>query len=114
MLGEQVSMNDALVVTLFSMAIVFIALLAISFILDIFKVTLAKKDTNKKKGSIEPIQNEMHEESKEDEEEIAAVIASVLALNLEKNTDELIVKNIKRIPDYESAWVKAGKLKLMR
>lgn len=114
MLGEQVSMNQALVVTLFSMGIVFIALLAISFILDIFKVTLGKENKSKKEEQIEPIQEEIQQENKEDEEEIVAVITAALAANLGKRADELIVKNIKRLPDLEPAWIKAGRLEQMR
>ena len=111
MLGEQVSMNQALVVTLFSMGIVFITLLAISFILDIFKVTLGKEDKNKKEERIKPIQEEIQQE---DEEEIVAVITAALAASIGKSADELIIKNIKRIPDLEPAWVKAGRLEQMR
>lgn len=112
MLGEQVSMNQALVVTLFSMGIVFLALLAISFILDIFKVTLGKE--NKKDEQTKPIAEEKQQEKQEDEEEIVAVITAALAANIGKRADELIIKNIKRIPDLEPAWIKAGRLEQMR
>ena len=114
MLGEQVSMNQTLVVTLFSMGIVFIALLAISFILDIFKVTMGKENKSKKEEPIKPILEEKHQENKEDEEELVAVITAALASSLGKKSDGIIIRNIKRIPDLEPAWVKAGRTELMR
>ena len=115
MLGEHVTMNQTLVVTVFSMAIVFLSLLAISFILDIFKVTMSGKG-KKNKEEIKPdtIIKEKPQETKENEEELVAVITAALAASLGKSVDGLIVKNIRRIPDSEPAWIKAGRLELMR
>ena len=115
MLGEHVTINQTLVVTVFSMAIVFISLLAISFILDIFRMTLSGEGKkNKEEIKPAPIMNEKPQETKENEEELVAVITAALVASLGKSVDGLLVKNIRRIPDSEPAWTKAGRLELMR
>jgi sulfur transfer complex TusBCD TusB component (DsrH family) len=92
--------------------------------MGLFK-NLFKKEVNeseKKENKISAVQ--------EDEDEIAAVISSVLACMDEEetvaaitaavavimgtNTDNFIVRNIKRTPELDSMWSLAGRMKLMR
>jgi len=50
----------------------------------------------------------------EEEEEIVAAITGALAIMLGKDTSEFIVRNIKRTSDMESVWSHVGRMQLMR
>ena len=49
----------------------------------------------------------------EEEEEIIAAIISAIYM-FEKQSDKLIIKNIKRTASIESIWAHEGRMKLMR
>lgn len=122
MLGEKVTMNQAMLVTLFSMGIVFATLLAISYILDAFKIlfykqgekqtNLVKKETlkNKSVNKEEAVSNNKDE----DDEELVAVITAAIASSLSKPIQNIKIRNIRRIPQNATTWSKVGRQELMR
>ena len=49
----------------------------------------------------------------DEEEEIVAAITAAISLILKKGTNEFIVRNIKRTPEMDSIWAHEGRIKLM-
>lgn len=112
-LTDDVTLAQALVVTLFSMGIVFVTLLVISFMLDGFKAVLFTSPTEKEavKKVKQPASTPSQVENpvvEQDEEELVAVITAAIASSLSKPVDQIIVRNIIRVPDDGSAWSRAG------
>jgi len=52
--------------------------------------------------------------SMDEEEEIVAAITAAIACILGTSTNDFIVRNIKRTPEMDSIWSHAGRMKLMR
>ncbi len=52
--------------------------------------------------------------SMDEEEEIVAAITAAIACILGTSTSDFVVKNIKRTPEMDSIWAHAGRVKLMR
>ncbi len=99
MLGDHVSMVNALKVTFLSMSIVFATLYVISKILDLFKVVFYERDLKKEAAMADSnIQEEMLplNSLKEETDLVAALMAVVLASNNVQNK-KLHIKSIKRV-----------------
>ncbi|RKD33939.1 hypothetical protein BET03_08055 [Thermohalobacter berrensis] len=108
-------MSQALIITVMSMGIVFLALLAISYIISGFEKvfykrdnkTVVKKDSQNKKVT-KNMDNEK-DKTDEDEEELIAVIAAAIAANLSKSIKDIKIRSIRRVPQSTSIWAKAGR-----
>lgn len=129
---EFLSFPEGLLITVFSMVLVFIALLLISFIIDIMRVSLSKKEekkSNEKKatnvntvpvvqsdddGEIAAVLSAAVAAMEDEESEIVAAISAAVAMMLGKETGDFVVRNIKRMPELDTAWAKAGRTGLMR
>ncbi len=115
MFGDKTTLLDAGVITLFSMVVVFISLLVISYLIDLMRVTFNKKDNKAVEKTIQqsqqPVVNIVVEE---DDTELVAVITAAIAAMTGTNTSGLVVRNIKRLPDLDTTWSKTGKIELMR
>ena len=113
MLGDSVTFGDSLIVTVFSMVIVFISLLIISYIIDGLKAISTKND--RKANGEKSIDNELEKEElfnishDEDESEIVAVIAAAIAASTGVNVSDLKINSIKRVPQMGSVWSKVGR-----
>ncbi len=117
----EVSLGEAVVVTIFSMAVVFVALLIISYLLKGFKVLFYKKKTQKIKTNVAKtvkekvaVTNEEIIISNDDEEELIAVITAALAASLSKSISEIRIRNIKRVNQGSSMWTRAGRFEQMK
>ena len=100
-------------ITIFSMVVVFIVLIAISYLIEILRVT-----TNGKKGKEEPkkaiveekaVKKEETKEEKVDDEELVAVIAAAVATSLGTTIPQIKIKTIKRITSTTPLWSEAGR-----
>ena len=116
MLGENVSLGQALGVTVFSMAIVFITLIIISFMLTAFKHIF--KEGNKSEAKVAPKKVKVAEpvvETKDDsdDEELIAVITAAIAASLSVPTTDIKIKNIKRVSQNASPWSRMGRIEQM-
>lgn len=49
-----------------------------------------------------------------DDEETVAAISAAIACMLGKSTSDFVVRNIKRTPELDPIWACAGRMKLMR
>ena len=116
MFGDKLSLLDSGVITIFSMVVVFISLLVISYLIDLMRVSVSKKDkkavdTNTNQQAPQPVVNAVVEE---DDTELVAVITAAIAAMTGTSTSGLVVRNIKRIPDLDTTWSRTGKVELMR
>lgn len=112
------SISQALIVTVFSMLIVFATLYIISLILGGFKSVFYKDDKKKQisKNNIEVdqkpnIDEEKVEDDIDEETEIVAVIAAALAQSLSVSPADIKIKAINRIPQTSPVWAVAGRQK---
>lgn len=111
-LTDGVSINEALIITLFSMGLVFVTLLTISLILDGFRAVFHKKGPQKKeeKAQQPPVKSaEPPIVETEEDEELIAVITAAIASSLSKTTSDIVVKNIQRVPQSTPAWARVGR-----
>lgn len=115
-LQDGVNLSEGLLVTLFSMGIVFLTLIVIAFILGGFK-SIFYKDESKKtsiKKEAPPIgDNAVVEDTEElvNDEEMVAVIAAAIAAHTGSNIENLNIMNITRIPQNSPTWMKVGREK---
>ena len=108
--SEIISINDALVITGFSMLLVFVALIAISYILSGFKLLAAgqEKKNNNQASSIgvtrEADGPSANLVAAEEDLELIAVITASIAATLQTSTSNIVVRNITRIPQTTPLW----------
>lgn len=114
MLGNKVTMGQSLMVTVFSMVIVFLALLIISYLIKGLQ-NFSQKDKKKSKETIENIdlvnsekEVEKVEESLNDEE-LVAVIAAAIAASIGVDVSNVRIKSIKRVSQNTPIWSKVGR-----
>ena len=108
---------EAVTVTLFSMGIVFICLIAISYLIDLMRITLNKKrkeEEKVKEPKAEEVPIQTVDMAGEDDTELAAVITAAISALTGTKTSGIKIRNIKRLPDTDTAWSRAGKAELMR
>lgn len=113
----NISFFESLIVTIFSMVIVFLSLTAIAAIINRIKVI-----SNKGEKIVEIVSEANLEEIKtlgsqnvegvgieEYNEELVAVIAAAIASNLGIGVPEINIQSIRRIAQYSSPWRSMGK-----
>lgn len=110
-LQDGLTMGEALTITAFSMLLVFAALIAISFLLDAFKLLSNRqgKKSNKEVKSAAVIEKAEEPTSKitteqEDDLELIAVITASIAATLSKPMNSIVVRNIVRVPQSTPVW----------
>lgn len=111
---DGITLSEALIITAFSMLLVFAALIAISFILDGFKLIAnrqKKADNGAKpvqavskveKQTAKPVEEKPT--SQEDDLELVAVITASIAAMLSRPANSIVVRNIVRIPQTTPVW----------
>ncbi len=93
----------SLVTTLLGMGITFSALIVLLFIIS-WMQKLFKSETEVKDSAI-PSQ----QKPETDEEEIVAAISSALIMKIQEgNSNNIIIRNIRRVDDFHPQWSKAG------
>lgn len=113
-LQDGITLGESLVVTAFSMLLVFAALIAISLILSAFKLLgnrQEKKPSNQAKAKEVPSKESKPTEviineqiSEEDDLELIAVITASIAATLSKPMSSIVVRNIVRVPQSTPVW----------
>lgn len=114
MFGNTITMADAGIITLFSMGIVFSALLVISYTIDVMRAALSKPKKENKVETVQQPQQQIVETPEEDDTELVAILTAAIASSLGKSANSLIVRNIKRLPDMDPVWSRSGRLEIMR
>lgn len=111
---DGISIGEALIVTVFSMLLVFVTLIAISLIVSGFKYIGKRGDKNKQAKNNKTVETDKRvdnidnrniaEENQEDELELIAVITASIAATLSRPTSSIVVKNIVRVPQSTPVW----------
>ena len=110
MLGSEVSVGQAAIVCLISMAVIFAVLFLISVMIDIMAAVLKRK-----KGAAPetPAAAPVPIPAAENGVNIAVLTAAVAAY-LGKGTDEIVVREIRKIQNNESEWSRSGRTGALR
>ena len=115
-MSENISIGDSLIVTLFSIVMVFLVLIVISIFISMLK-NLNKSEKPKnikdnkdiKESNIEDKAVVKVESNKIDDEEIVAVISAAIAASLGKKSHQISIKSIRRINNSSTAWSSAAR-----
>jgi sodium pump decarboxylase gamma subunit len=104
-----------LMVTVIGMGVTFLALIVLSFILDVFRILAEGPSSKNEVEEIKQttiIENEIYEEisNEEDDLELIAVITAAIAASLETSTDQLRIRSFKRINSNSSPWNRVGRM----
>lgn len=111
MYGDKVELGQALFISLFAMAIVFLVLLIISYLIDITAFVLNRKVKQKKtsdelsKTTVSPPLS-----NKNGNDDIVVVIAAAIAAYLGTSVDNVKITKIRRIPQNSTTWTERGLL----
>lgn len=112
---DGINLSEALTITVFSMALVFVTLLAISFILDGFKAVFYKKNSPQKVEKVqqEPVKavvaTKAESSQENNDEELVAVITAAIAASISRPTSEIVVRNIVRVSQSTPVWARVGR-----
>lgn len=109
MYGDNVTFAQAGVVCVFSMVVVFLVLLAISYMIDIIAKLLNRKKTAPQSTAQPDKQAAAPQQPASTHADVVLVTAAIAAY-LGKSADQIVVRNIRKIGAEESAWKQAGKL----
>jgi len=115
-LGNYITIGDSLIITVFSMAVVFVALIGISYLIDLLRIASDRNGNTKgsnKANAIEEKEVKKVEESSVQEnlndEELVAVISAAVAVSLGVSIPEVNIKSIKRVTENTPAWAAMGR-----
>ncbi|MFA6690435.1 MAG: OadG family transporter subunit [Saccharofermentanales bacterium] len=110
---QNMSFMDGVVISLFSILIVFAVLLLISYLIDIVRLILYRnKDKKDDSAPNDPSMESIAEEplpvpADKPDSRTAAIIAAAIAVFLGKDT-RFVIKNVKRYKTPLSEWETAG------
>ncbi len=111
----EISFLESLIVTIFSMLVVFLSLIAIAAIINRIRVISNKGEkrveiiTDVNVDKLKSHENIEKEVETENYEELAAVIAAAIAISLGVDVPDINIQAIRRIPQYSSPWRSMGK-----
>ena len=108
MFGDEVKLGQAFFISIFAMLIVFLVLLAISYLIDI-TAYLLKKETNVKKAENNIDKNVKNKN--QNGTELVAIIAAAIASYTGTSVENIKVKKIRRVGNFDSTWFQNGTLK---
>lgn len=117
MFGDTITMSQAVTVCLFSIAVVFFVLLAISYLIDVIAWVVAKienKDkTNKTAPApVSPTTVAPATVSAVDTSSDAVLVAAAISAYLDKKPEQFIVRSIRRVTTEETSWSQASRTNL--
>jgi sodium pump decarboxylase gamma subunit len=118
---HSLSLSDklwaGLVTTILGMGITFAALIILQFIISLMDKTLNNSKTKiTSKAPIGPIieaSPASKPEPYQDDTELVAVIASVIAMKMKTSVSNIVIKNIEKVEDHSPAWNRAGIIEQM-
>ena len=108
MYGDEVNIGQAFFISIFAMLIVFLVLFAISYLIDI-TAYLLKKETNVKITNNNIDKNV--KKQNQNETALVAIIAAAIASYTGTSVENIKVKKIRRVGNFDSTWFQNGTLK---
>lgn len=114
-MGEYITIGDSLIVTIFSMIVVFISLYLIACLIRVLKVVSSGKKEDKEANTPNIEETNVIEEAEEtDSEELIAAIAAAIAASLNVSIPQIRIREIKRIPQNTPLWADMGRREQMK
>lgn len=113
-MGDLISFGDSLIITVFSMAVVFLGLIVLSLFISVLKGLSNEKKSNSvqepvaKTTTKEP-DTEKTIETIANNDELVAVIAAAVAASMGVSIPEINIKSIRRVPQNTPAWASASR-----
>lgn len=114
MFGETISFGEGLIITALGMSVTFVALIALSFLLDLLRI-LFYKDPSKVPAQViiaKKVESQ-DDETEENSEELVAIITAAIAASLQTTTHNIVVRNITRVRDVTPVWAKTSRVEQM-
>ena len=109
-MGDHVSIGQALIITGFSIVVVFIGLIVISMLIDLLKNISAEKKPEVTKIVVAPVVKREEQVINEvNDEELVAVISAAIAASMGLSIPQLNIKSIRRIQQTTPAWAVASR-----
>lgn len=118
-MGEYINFGDSIVITIFSMVVVFVGLILLAMLISVLKTIGGKADkggvakeavaSDKVEKTIAKENISEVEKDTVDDEELVAVIAAAVAASLGVSIPEVNIKSIKRVPQRNLAWSTASR-----
>lgn len=105
-MGDKVSFSNSMVVTIFSMVVVFLVLILIAYLIGLLRTMSSGK---KVEINTEVVEDKAETIVETNDEELVAVIAAAVAASLGLNIPDINIKSIRRIPQNSLAWSDMGK-----
>ena len=111
MYGDKVDIGQALFISLFAMAVVFLVLLIISYLIDITAFFLKGSAKPKKaNGAVSNTAASAPVKSKKGSDYTVVAIAAAIAAYIGTTVDNIRITKIRRIPQTDTAWTERGLL----
>jgi len=111
MYGDKVDIGQALFISLFAMAIVFLVLLVISYLIDITAFIIKGSAKPKKaNGAVSNTATSAPVKNKKGSDDTVVAIAAAIAAYLGTSVDNVRITKIRRIPQSSTAWTERGLL----
>lgn len=107
---ETITIGRAVIVCGFSLAVVFLVLLAISYMIDLVHWLLTKGE-KKAAPAAAPASSPA---PAKDDHAAAVLIAAAVAACLGTTTDRFVVRSIRRVAGEETPWVQSGRTNTIR
>ena len=111
-MGENITIGQSLLITVFSMLVVFVVLLGISYLIDLLRVTTNGEDKKKTQDvKTEKIETKQEISTQEnlDDEELVAVIAAAVAASMGVEIPDINIKSIRRTSSRSPIWAETGR-----
>ncbi len=105
-----------LITTILGMGITFTALIILQFIISWMDKILNRQKTETAPATASPViiqPIEAKPENLVDDNELVAVIASVIAMKMKTSAHNIVIKNIVKLDDLSPAWNRAGIIEQM-
>ena len=116
-MDKYINIGDSLIITVFSIIMVFLILVIISLFVSLLKNidnSDELKSTKKSKVIPETIStHDVTESNNEDEQELIAVIAAAIAIQLHVNITDIDIRKIKQVPNSSNTWTITGRQEQM-
>lgn len=108
-MGDYVSIGEALIITGFSIVVVFLGLIIISLLISALKNISGNNKLEVSNPVVTPVKKEEPVINEVNDEELVAVIAAAIAASMGVSIPQLNIKSIKRMPQNAPVWVAASR-----
>lgn len=109
MLGDNVTIGQAAMLCVFGMAVVFAALLVISFLINAICWVMKRRSAEPQPAAAAPTTAPAAARPDASHVDVVLVTAAIAAY-LGKRSDEIVVRSIRKLENTDTLWAQAGKL----